>query len=178
VELRFLYIGSANTERDLATWLALPRARLRWRFGAYGADVAAVDLGTPPLVLIADHRPPGSVLPIYAVSDIDETVEALIERGWARRAGPLGTPEGPAVVLHDGSDTAMALLRVDRPGAMDDAYGDPTNSHWRPAPKGQLITRRWRERREQAHRTGAATYGAPIRGWLPRWAVHRFPPPR
>jgi len=127
VELRFLYLGSADTERDLATWLALPGARLRWRFAAYGADVAAVDLGAAPLVLIADHRPPGSVLPIYAVSDIDETVDALTAKGWARHAGPLGTPEGPAVVLHDGSDTAVALLRVDRPGAMDDAYGDPTN---------------------------------------------------
>jgi hypothetical protein len=74
------------------------------------------------------------VLPIYAVSDIDETVDALTAKGWARHAGPLGTPEGPAVVLHDGSDTAVALLRVDRPGAMDDAYGDPTNDQARRAP--------------------------------------------
>jgi hypothetical protein len=134
VELRFLYIGSADTERDLASWLALPGARLRWRFGAFGADVAAVDLGTTPLVLIADHRPPGSVLPIYAVADIEATVDALTEKGWARHAGPLGTPEGPAVVLHDGSATAVALLRVDRPGVMDDAYEDPTNAHSRRAP--------------------------------------------
>ena len=71
VELRFLYLGSDNTDDDLAAWLALPGARLRWRFDAFGADVAAVDLGAPPLVLLADHRPAGSVLPIYAVTDLD-----------------------------------------------------------------------------------------------------------
>ena len=68
VELRFLYVGSDDTSADLAAWLQVPGSSMRWRFQAFSADVAAVDLGTPPLVLIADHRPAGSVLPIYAVA--------------------------------------------------------------------------------------------------------------
>jgi hypothetical protein len=124
VELRFLYVGSADTERDLAAWLALPGATLRWRFQAFGADVAGVDLGAPPLVLIADHRPPGSVLPIYAVADLDVTTAELQHQGWTHEMGPMGTPEGPATVLHDASGVHLALLRVDRPGAMDAAYTD------------------------------------------------------
>src|SRR5205814_4601196 len=60
VELRFLYVGSDDTEADLAAWLRVPGSRMRWRFQHFGADVAAVDLGSPPLVLIADHRPTGS----------------------------------------------------------------------------------------------------------------------
>jgi hypothetical protein len=132
MELRFLYIGSADTEKDLHAWLALPGARLRWRFGAFGADVAAVDLGTPPLILIADHRPPGTVLPIYGVADLDEANQALRAGGWTGVVGPAGTPEGPALVLTGPSGTSVALLRVDRPGAMDDAYTDMTNEHrWR-----------------------------------------------
>lgn len=134
VELRFLHLGSDNTEEDLAAWLALPGARLRWRFDAFGADAAAVDLGTGPLVLLADHRPAGSVLPIYAVADLDEATDSLVAGGFTRHAGPLGTPEGPATVLLDPSGTALALLRVDRPGAMDDAYADEANSQARPAP--------------------------------------------
>jgi hypothetical protein len=128
VELRFLYVGSADTERDLAVWLAWPGSRLRWRFGAYGADVAAVDLGTAPLILVADHRPPGSILPIYAVDDLDHATDTLVAGGWRRHVGPVGTPEGPATVLADPSGTLVALLRVDRPGAMDDAYADDTNA--------------------------------------------------
>jgi hypothetical protein len=134
VELRFLYLGSEDTEQDLAAWLALPGARLRWRFDAFGADVAAVDLGGPPLVLVADHRPGGSVLPIYAVADLEGTTENLVAGGWTPHPGPVGTPEGPATVLHRPSGAALALLRVDRPGALDLAYADEANTHARRAP--------------------------------------------
>jgi hypothetical protein len=134
VELRFLYVGSDDTARDAAVWLALPGAALRWRFQAFDADVAAVDLGAPPLVLVADHRPAGSVLPIYAVPDLDEAAAAMVAGGWTHHIGPVGTPEGPAVVLADTSGTLVALLRVDRPGAMDAAYGDEDNGHARRDP--------------------------------------------
>jgi hypothetical protein len=132
VELRFLYIGSADTERDLTGWLALPGAVLRWRFEAFGSDVAAVDLGTAPLVLVADHRPPGSVLPIYGVTDLEETADALEAGGFTRHPGPMATPEGPALVLADPSGTTVALLRVDRPGAMDAAYADTARARRAP----------------------------------------------
>ncbi|MCU1453035.1 MAG: Glyoxalase-like domain [Acidimicrobiales bacterium] len=129
MELRFLYIGSQDTERDLAVWLALPGARLRWRFRHFGADVAAVDVGTPPLVLLADHRPPGSVLPIYAVADLAVETSRLTGAGWTLEQGPLGTPEGSATVLRDPSSVSIALLQVDRPDALDGAYHDPDHEH-------------------------------------------------
>lgn len=129
MELRFLYVGSSDTERDLSSWLELPGARLRWRFRHFGADVAAVDLGQGPLVLLADHRPAGSVLPIYAVDDLDAAGRHLQPAGWGLTGGPMGTPEGPAAMWQDGSGVTIALLRVDRPGAMDSAYTDQANSH-------------------------------------------------
>ena len=42
MELRYLYVGSADVGSDLAAWLVVPGARLRWRFRHFGADVAAV----------------------------------------------------------------------------------------------------------------------------------------
>lgn len=128
LELRFLYVGSADTERDLPSWLALPGARLRWRFQHFGADVAAIDTGAPPVVLLADHRPAGSVLPIYAVDDLDATGDELRQAGWVLGVGPMGTPEGLASVWHDASGVAIALLRVDRPDALDRAYATPATS--------------------------------------------------
>ena len=129
MELRYLYVGSTDTERDVAAWLRLPHARLRWRFQHFGADVAAIDLGARPFVLIADHRPAGSVLPIFAVHDLEAEVETLSGNGWERELGPMGTPEGPACVLHDESGVAIALLRVDRPEAMEASFADAGNSH-------------------------------------------------
>jgi hypothetical protein len=121
VELRFLYVGSSDTGRDLDSWLALPGARLRWRFQHFGADVAAVDLGPPPVVLLADHRPAGSVLPIYTVEDLDTAAATLRQAGWEHEGGPMGTPEGPASVWRDASGTSIAVLQVDRPDALDSA---------------------------------------------------------
>jgi len=125
-ELRFLYVGSADTERDVATWLLLPGARLRWRFQHFGADVAAIDLGSPPVVLIADHRPSGTILPIYAVEDLDAVTSAP---GWELELGPMETPEGPACVVRDESGSEIAFLRLDRPGVMDAAFVDEGNTH-------------------------------------------------
>jgi len=124
-----MYVASADTGRDLARWLAIPGATLRWRFRHFGADVAAVDLGAPPIVMLADHRPPGTVLPIYAVDDLERTVDALAADGWTIEATSLGTPEGPVAVVRDGSGNELALLRVDRPGVMDEAYADRDNDH-------------------------------------------------
>ena len=129
MELRYLYLGSPDTEADVAGWLALPGARLRWRFRHFGADVAAIDPGSPPLLLLADHRPPGSVLPIYAVSDLDAARADLEDAGWELELGAAGTPEGPACVLRSPGGVAVALLRVDRPDAMESAYADGSNVH-------------------------------------------------
>jgi len=128
MELRFLYVGSDDTSADVAAWLRIPGSAMRWRFHAFDADVAAVDLGTPPLVLIADHRPAGSVLPIYAVGDLAAATAELVEGGWRVELGPMGTPEGDATALVDPSGTGIALLQVDRPGAMDAAYADEANT--------------------------------------------------
>ena len=129
MELRYLYVGSADTGRDVEAWLLVPGAQLRWRFRHFGADVAAIDLGTRPTVLLADHRPTGSVLPIYAVDHLDGVIAQLAGRGWTVEAQGFGTPEGPAAVLGDPSGTELALLRVDRPTAMDVAYASADNTH-------------------------------------------------
>ena len=124
VELRYLYVGCAETGAALAAWLGLPGARLRWRFERFGAVVAAVDTGRPPVVLLADHRRAGSVLPIYGVDDLASATDALNGRGWASVVGPLETPEGPAVVLAGPGGAELALLRVDRPDVLDRAYAE------------------------------------------------------
>jgi len=131
-ELRFLYVGIADTTAALAFSTEHLGAHLRWRFQRFGADVAGLELGSGPLVLLADHRPIGSVLPIYAVDDLTAAVERLRAAG-ARVLGPMGTPEGDAIVVEvpdaSGGPYELAFLEVVRPGAMDQAYADPGNDH-------------------------------------------------
>jgi hypothetical protein len=102
--------------------------RLRWRFRRFGADVAAVDPSGRPYVLPADHRPPGSVLPIYRVDDLAEAVATLQAGAWSAQPGPAGTPEGPAHLLSSPGGGTVALLQVDRPEAMETAIADEANT--------------------------------------------------
>ena len=128
MELRYLYVGAGDTDDELAAWLGATDATVpRWRFRAFGADVAAVEVGGGPRVLVADHRPTGSVLPIYAVDDLDVARSGLEAAGWRSEGEAAGTPEGPTVLLRSPSGVEIALLRVDRPTAMEDAFADPGN---------------------------------------------------
>ena len=95
-ELRFLYVGTDDTDGAVTRWVEDLGATLRWRFRAFGADVAGLEVGASgPLVLLADHRPAGTVLPIWSVADLDDAVSVMRARGWTVE-GPMGTPEGEA----------------------------------------------------------------------------------
>ena len=129
MELRYLYVGTSDTDLDVATWLQVPGATMLWRFRHFGADVAAISLGSPPTLLLADHRPTGSVLPIYAVDNLPTAVLAMSTLGWTVDLESVGTPEGPAALVHSASGTEVALLQVDRPNAMEHAFAAEGNVH-------------------------------------------------
>jgi len=127
-ELRFLYVGVDDTAVAVAQWVDGGAAVLRWRFQHFGADVAGLEVGSGPLVLLADHRPTGSVLPIWSVDDLRSSMTSLTAAGW-QVSGPMGTPAGDAAVATATDGTEIALLEVTRPDAMDGAYADGTNTH-------------------------------------------------
>jgi hypothetical protein len=129
VFLRYLYVGSTDIDRDIAAWSATPGASVRWRFQHFGADVAAIDLGSPPVILLADHRPPGSVLPIYADDDLESAVAEMEATGWTAHMRSFGTPEGLASLLGGPGGAELAVLQVDRADAMESAYADEHNTH-------------------------------------------------
>ena len=90
--LRFLYVGTANFEQDLAFYREQLGAQRVWQFASFGARVAALRLGDGPLLLLADHRPAPSCMPIYEVADLEVTIQALTARGWQPPVRPQGRP--------------------------------------------------------------------------------------
>ena len=127
--LAYLYIGTSDLRADLAWYDEVLGADLVWRFEAFGADVAAVRIGPEgsPLVLLADHRPVPSCLPIWTVRSLHDTSEWLQATGWLATAVRVGVPDGPCLVLRDRSGNELALLQQDNPEAMQHAYQDLTN---------------------------------------------------
>jgi hypothetical protein len=123
--LRFLYVGSDDTDRDVA-WYEKGGAKKLWRYQEFGAIVAALDVGPGPLLLLADHRDAGTVLPVYEVDKLKPTVQRLIDASWEPTGPPFGIPNGPCRMFKDPSGNELALFEDARPGALgQDRAGAP-----------------------------------------------------
>ena len=118
--LRFLYVGTKDTGRDLKFYEEQLGAKKLWRFQEFGADVAAVRLGDGPLVLLADHRHAPSVLPIYEVDDLAAAAKELKKRGWKPKGAKVEIPNGPCYVFEDPSGNEYALFEDVRPNVFGD----------------------------------------------------------
>lgn len=129
-ELAYLYMGTDDVDASLAFYTEALGAQFVWRFRAFATDVAAVRFGSGrPFVLLAEHRPTASCLPIWSVADLDTAIAALAHAGFAARGETVGTPDGPVHVVADPSGNQLGLLRPDRPGALEAAYADPTDTN-------------------------------------------------
>jgi hypothetical protein len=113
--LKYLYVGSADVERDLAYYQGTLGGTVIFDLRKFGAHVAAVRLGQGPLFLLADHRPAPGVLPIFVVENFEATVEGLKARGWIPKHGPFEVPDGPCYVFADPSGNELAVLGNVRP---------------------------------------------------------------
>ncbi|MGZ4688695.1 MAG: VOC family protein [Acidimicrobiia bacterium] len=129
-ELVYLYVGTDDLERDRAFYLEALGAEPVWRFNAFATEVAALRLAPGgPLVLLAEHRPAPSCLPIWSVADLDAAIERLQTSGYESHGETAGTPDGPVHVLRDPSGNEIGLLRQDRPNALVAAFADPDHEN-------------------------------------------------
>lgn len=117
-ELKYLYVGTSRFEEDLAYYGDILGAEKIWQFEEFGAKVAAFRVAAGPLLLIADHRPSPSCLPVFAVRDLDSTVRELEGRGWRAEAGPIEIPDGPCYLFRDRSGNQLAVFGNVRPDAL------------------------------------------------------------
>jgi len=126
-KLRFLYAGSGKFDADLKYYRDSVGGELLWNFRAFGARVAALRVGEGPLLLIADHRPAPSYLPIYEVKNLESTVNRLKSRNCRPDSGPFEIPNGPCYVFKDPSGNEFAIFQDVRPNAMGVSYANPDN---------------------------------------------------
>ncbi|KAF0246137.1 MAG: hypothetical protein FD180_968 [Planctomycetota bacterium] len=124
--LEYLYIGSADPDRDAKWYVEVLGGKLAWFFDRFGARVAAVRLAQGPPVLLASHRPPGTCMPVYSVPSLDAAANILRARGW-KEDGGLESPNGRTLTFADPSGNRMALLQNDRPRAMESAWENRDN---------------------------------------------------
>lgn len=121
-KLTYLYVGSADTARDLRHYVEVLGAQKVWDYEAFGARVAAVRLFEEgPMVLLADHRAAPSMLPVFAVASLDDAERELRARGWRPEGPRFGIPDGDCYLFKDPSGNEYALYEATRPGALEQA---------------------------------------------------------
>src|SRR5262249_17034403 len=127
--LVYLYLGTADFDRDCAYYANVLGPQRVWACRACGARVAAFRVGEGPLLLLADPRPAPSCLPVVAVPDLEVAAAELQARGWSNQGEVIQVPNGTCCRFADPSGNPFALLQNDRPEAMERAYADPDNAH-------------------------------------------------
>jgi predicted enzyme related to lactoylglutathione lyase len=125
--LAYLYVGTAAFERDYSYYRDVLGAEVVWAFHAFGAKVAAFRVCDGPLLLLADHRPAPSCMPVLAVEDLDATAEELKGRGWQSVGDRFEIPNGPCNRFSDPSGNPLALFQNIRPDSMEQAFADRDN---------------------------------------------------
>jgi predicted enzyme related to lactoylglutathione lyase len=127
--LEYLYVGTANFDRDCGYYAEVLGAERVWAFHAFGARVAAFRICQGPLVLLADHRPAPTCMPVFAVADLEATVKELRARGWQSNGEAFEIPNGRCYRFADPTGNPYALFQNDRPDAMERAYAETDNAN-------------------------------------------------
>lgn len=131
----YLYLGVDDIARARAFYENALGAEFLWHFRRFGTEVAAVRVTDGgPVVLLAEHRPVPSCLPIWTVTDLDAAVARLAAAGFADRGETAGTPDGPVHVVRDPDGNELGLLRQDVPNALIVRYADADNEFAVPDP--------------------------------------------
>lgn len=118
--LEYLYVASSDVARDLDYYSRVLGAKVVWDFSEFGTRVAAVELAQrPPLFILAGHRTPPNVLPIFAVDDLAAAEKALRKRGWQPEGTSVEVPDGPCYLFKDPSGNELAILGFVRPHVLE-----------------------------------------------------------
>jgi predicted enzyme related to lactoylglutathione lyase len=124
----YLYVGVADIGRARDFYERALGAEFVWHFRRFGTEVAAVRVSpTGPLVLLAEHRPTPSCLPIWTVGNLEAAVARVAAAGFADHGETAETPDGPVLVLRDVDGNELGLLRQDVPNALVARYADDHN---------------------------------------------------
>lgn len=121
--LLYLYVGSSDVGRDVRYYEETLGAIVVWDSTAFGTRVAALKLGEGPLVLLAGHRAPRSVIQVYQVEKLRAAAGKLRKRGWKPKGDAFGVPDGPCLLFEDPTGNELAILEVARPDAMLKSQG-------------------------------------------------------
>jgi hypothetical protein len=115
--LDFVYLPSRDVAADVLHFAERLGAELVFAIEAFGTRVAMVRLEPdPPALLLAGHLEGDQPVLVYRVSDLEQAIAELGERG-VEVGARFGIPHGPGAELTTPGPQRIALYQVTRPQA-------------------------------------------------------------
>ena len=115
--LDFVYLPSRDVARELEQFTEGLGGKLVFAIEAFGTRVAMIEVSEqPPPLLLAEHLDGDQPVLVYRVSDLDESIGELEDRGVAIRAR-FGIPHGPGAEIAVAGPQRIAIYQLTRPEA-------------------------------------------------------------
>ena len=115
-ELKYIYKGVTDYQKDKEFYLNMLKATLVWEFSRFGVRVAALKLGpSQHLTLIADHLKPDVQILIYRTENLAKSIKALNDRGLKFSGGTFQIPDGTCILFQDLSGSKYGIYQQDKP---------------------------------------------------------------
>ena len=107
---------SQDVDKDLKYYVDILGAEEVFNIKDEGAQVAMVNMGAGPRLLLADHDGPDKVIMIYRVENLKKAKSELGRRGWKKDA-ELEIPHGPVSTFTATNWQRFAIYELVRPEA-------------------------------------------------------------
>jgi hypothetical protein len=120
--LEFLYSQSDDVVADLRYLVDVLGGEQVFAIEDGGVQVAMVDFGQPPAILLTNHLAGDRPIHVHAVDDLPGTTRELEARGWTRDSA-IELPIGPAVTFRTPGGLRFALYQPTRPFVLESFRG-------------------------------------------------------
>jgi hypothetical protein len=116
LSLDFVYMPSKDIDNDLKYYVDVLGAQEVFNIKDDEAQVAMVNMGAGPRLLLADHDGPDRAIMIYRVENLKKAKSELGKRGWKKDA-ELEIPHGPVCTFTASNRERFAIYELVRPEA-------------------------------------------------------------
>lgn len=116
LSLDFVYIPSKDVDKDLKYYAEVLGAEVVFNIKDMGTQVAMVNIGAGPRLLLAGHLDGEVPVLLYRVENLKAAMKELKTRGW-KKGSEVELPHGPACTFEAEGGQRFAIYELVRPEA-------------------------------------------------------------
>lgn len=116
LSLDFVYIPSKNVDKDLKYYAEVLGGEVVFNIKDMGTQVAMVNMGSEPRLLLAGHLDGEVPVLLYRVENLKAAMKELKGRGW-KKGDEVELPHGPACTFTAEGGQRFAIYQLVRPEA-------------------------------------------------------------